>query len=285
MRPIARFLTLCALISINLSCSVNVLENFANKNTNEALFVDAQTLMNKADYNGVLTKISLMSSSYSSKREVLTLKASAYGGLCGLRFLDFVDTLSNMGSTRLFPLLLSAFRAGTTTTSMDNCKLAQTTIESIGTTALRTNDENMLMVLILFAKIGNILSYYADSDQDGTGQAAYNVCTIGGGTRTAGGAIDDSDLRELGTGITLAVQNITAVSTTVNLGNASLADVQSACTQLASLNPAYDFCSVTDPTGFSATQLKGIRSLLKEDQSVGLGISSCSGDLTACNCP
>lgn len=284
MRPIARFLVFCALISMNLSCSVNVLENFGNKNTNEALYVDAQTLMNKSDYAGVLTKIAAMSSTYAAKREVLTLKASAYGGLCGLKFLDFVETLSNMGSTRLFPLLLSAFRAGATTTSMDNCLLAQTTIESIGATAVRTNDENMLMVLILFAKIGNILSFYADSDQDGTGQAGYNVCTIGGG-RTAGAAIDDSDLRQLGTGITLAVQNITAVSTSVNLGNASLTDVQAACTQLASLNPAYDFCAITDPTAFTATQLKGIRSLLKEDQSVGLGISGCSGNLTSCNCP
>jgi hypothetical protein len=284
MRPIARFLIFCALISFNLSCSVNVLENFADKTTNDALYVDAQLLMSKKDYSGALAKIASMTGDYPAKREVLMLKASAYGGLCGLDFLDFVKKLGDMGGTRLFPLLLGAFRAGTTTDSIDKCKLAQATIESIGATSARTSDENMLMVLILFSKIGNILSYYADTDQDGVVTAAYDVCAIGGGTRTAGGAIDDSDLRELGTGITLAVQNISAVSSTVNLGNASLADVQSACTQLAGINPAYDFCSVTDPAAFTATQLKGIRSLLKEDQSVGLG-ANCTGDLTACNCP
>lgn len=269
---------------MNLSCSVNVLENFANKTTNDALFVDAQTLMSRSDFNGALAKIALLTGSYATRRDVLMVKASAYGGLCGLRFLDFVETLGDMGSTRLFPLLLGAFRAGTTTTSMDNCLLAQNTIESIGVSGVRTNDENMLMVLILFAKIGNILSYYADTDQDGTVTAAYNVCTIGGGTRTAGGAIDDSDMRELGTGITLAVQNISAVSSTVDLGNASLADVEAACDQLALLNPAYDFCSITDPAAFTANHLKGIRSLLKEDQSVGLG-ADCTGDLSTCNCP
>jgi hypothetical protein len=284
MRPIAKLLTFCALISFNLSCSVNILENFADKTTNDALYVDAQLLMSKRDYSGALAKIAGMTGDYPAKREVLMLKASAYGGLCGLDFLDFVGRLGDMGGTRLFPLLLDAFRAGTTTDSIENCKLAQATIESIGATSVRTGDENMLMVLILFSKIGNILSYYADADQDGTVTASYDVCAIGGGTRAAGGAIDDDDLRELGTGITLAVQNIGAVSSTVDLGADSLDDVQNACAQLASVNPAYDFCAVTDPADFTATQLKGIRSLLKEDQSVGLG-ANCSGDLTACNCP
>jgi hypothetical protein len=269
------------LISFNLSCSVNILENFADKTTNDALYVDAQLLMSKRDYNGALAKIADMTGDYPAKREVLMLKASAYGGLCGLDFLDFVKKLGNMGSTRLFPLLLGAFRAGTTTDSIDNCKLAQATIETIGVTAARTGDENMLMVLVLFSKIGNILSYYADTDQDGVVTAAYDVCPAGGGTRTAGGAIDDSDLRELGTGITLAIQNLDALSSTVDLGSGSISDIKSVCSQLPG---AYNFCSITDPADFTPDQVKGIRSLLKEDQTVGLG-ANCSGDVTVCFCP
>ncbi len=283
MRPMAMLIFMCALMFTNLSCSVNVLENFADKNSNESLFVDAQILMNSLDYHGALDKLALLTGTYTDKREVLALKASAYAGLCGMNFLDFVDKLGNMGSTRLFPMLLGAFRAGATTDSMDYCVQAEDTVESIGPLASRTSDENMLLVLVSFAKIGNILSFYADTDQDGTVTANYNTCAVGG-ARTAGGDLSDADLRELGTGITLAVANIDAVSSTVDIGSASLASVQAACDQLALLNPAYDFCDVTDPADFTSDQLKGIRSLLKEDQSVGLG-ANCSGDLSTCNCP
>lgn len=270
----------------NLSCSVNILENFADKNTNEALYVDAVELMNSGDYTGALAKLDLMTGSYATSRKVLGLRAKAYAGRCGLEFLPLVEALSNMGTTRLFPLLMSEFRSGTTTARIDDCIEAENTVEQIGDVNARDSDENLLMVVISFAKIGNILSYYADTDQDGTVTNNYDVCTIGG-ARTAGGDMPDADARQLGSGITLAIENISAVSTSINLGNASLADIQAACTSLATLNPAYDFCSVTDPTGFTAAQLRGIRSLVKEDQSVGLDTlqAGCDGDVATCNCP
>src|SRR5690348_360263 len=98
---------ICVLfVTSNLSCSVNILKTFANTQTNEALYEDAQALINAGDYNGALADIALMTDAYPAMPKVLELKASAYGGLCELNFLDFANKLSQIGSTLLFPFLL-----------------------------------------------------------------------------------------------------------------------------------------------------------------------------------
>jgi hypothetical protein len=146
----------------------------------------------------------------------------------------------------------------------------------------------MLMVLVSFAKIGNVLSLYADSDQDGVTDAGLNPCTFTPratrpSTPVSGDWYED-DLREFGTGVTLAIENITAVSSSIDLGADSLSDINDACGQFSGPLSAYNFCSITDPTAFDGTQLKGVMSLLKESSVVGLG-SDCTGDITACYCP
>lgn len=289
----ARALFFSGLVAVNLSCSVNVLSTFADHNTDEAYLEDAKMLVNDGDYAGALGKISLIKGSLAVDRATITLKASAHAGICGLRFLSFVKALGAMGTTRLFPFLLTQFK-GATSAKVDACQTASNLMESIGTTSQRTSDENMFLVLISFAKIGNLLSLYADSNQNGIPDnaadvgAAYNACVetprASRPTTPVAGDWFTNDLRWLGSGITLAITNISAVSSTVDLGDAALTAVSSACANLATLNPAYNFCAVTDPTAFTATQLKGIKSILKEDSVVGLG-TDCSGAITTCNCP
>jgi hypothetical protein len=290
MRPIARVLICVLLLVGNLNCSVNVLEIFADKTTNEAIYVESMKLMNAKDYQGALDLIATMTDDYEATRKVVTLKASAYAGLCGFEFLPFVDAMSNMGSTFLFPFLLGAFRSATTTTQMDDCRTAEDLVESIGTLANRTTDENLLLLMISFAKIGVTLSYYADADQDGTVTGGFDVCTAAG-ARTAGAsggvAIPDSDIREIGSGLTLAMTTLQQIGSEINLGSGSLTALTDVCADLAALPPAgtYDFCSITDPTAFTASHLKAIRSLLKEDSAVGLDSMGCNGDVSVCNCP
>lgn len=289
MRRLARVALVTAVALSNVTCSVNILENFADKNTNNAYIVDATKLINSGDYDAALEKLNLITGAAANDRKVKSLKASAYAGKCGLVFLPFVEALAAMGTTRLFPFLNSAFRAGTTTTKIDSCTTAEGLIESIGTTAERTSDENMLLVLVAFAKMGNILSYYADEAdglQDGTVGGAYNVCTIGG-ARTLGGNIPSVDIDELVWSTVSAINNITAVTADVDLGDASLASISSAC---SSLPLAYNFCSITSRSDITADFRKGMRSLLIENSAVGLGLSAggfgvCPGDLSSCVCP
>lgn len=269
------------------SCSSNIFQSFADKNADEALFADAKKMINEGDYAGALTKIASIGGSLASDRKTRVLKASAYAGICGLRFLSFVEDLGNLGSAKLFPFLAGSFVGGTPT-RIDACASAETLIQQIGTISERTSDENMFLVLISFAKIGNILSLYFDSDQNGTPDSGLNPCTeTPRATRPTAPVAGDwytADLRQLGSGITLAIANITAVTSTVNLGNSSLSSINNACTTLQSVNPAYDFCAITDPAAFSANQLKGIKSMLKESTVVGLG-TDCTGDVSTCFCP
>ena len=274
-----RFVLCIYFLAMNLSCSVNILETFANKTTNEALYNDAQTLMNDGDYSGALTKIAAMTGAYSSLEKVIYLKATAYGGICGLNFLTFVQNFAAIGATRLFPFFLSSFQSSSSA-KIDACITAQNLLTGIGAVGVRSNDENTLLMMLAFAKIGNITAFYADSAPvDGVADAAYDVCAVGG-ARTAGAAITDNDARELGTGITLAMEALAAIASTVNLGSGSLTALSGLCTLLGA--GGANFCSKTDPTTFSAIEVKGIRTLFKESTVVGLG--TCTGDITVCNC-
>lgn len=281
-----RRILLCAWAILNLSCSTNVLEVFATE-TNESLKVDAGKRLNDRDYQGALDAIDAMSPEYSSRRDVVLLRATAHAGLCGLEFLPFIDAIGDMGSQRLFELLMGHFRSGSDFTRIDNCRAAEALIESIGDVSARTSDENLLMVLVSFAKMGTILSYYADADQDGVVTPGYDVCDNSGATRDPGDPIHDDDLREFGTGLTRALANIGAVSSTVDLGDDSLAQINDACALLDSIPLGdYDFCSITDPAAFTSDHLAAIRSLIREDQIVGLDPegAGCNGDVTTCNC-
>lgn len=281
MTRAALAIALISLLSLNLSCSVNVLETFADKTTDQAYYYDAMELINKGDYDGALAKIALIKGSLATDRTVVSLKASAYAGKCGLSFLNFVEALQNMGTSSLFQVFLTNFSAGSTT-RIDACVTAEDLVESIGTVSERNSDENMLLVLISFAKIGNILALYADGDDNATVDTNYDSCPVGG-SRVAG-SLTDADVRQVGTGLTLAIENITAVSSTVNLGSSALASVSAACTALGGINPAYNFCAITNPASFTAQQLKAIRGLITETND-GIGLKTCAGGAAACVCP
>jgi hypothetical protein len=284
MRLFARGLLSVVVGLGNLTCSVNILENFADKNTNMAYYYDAQKLINDGEYQAAIDKLDLITGEFGSDRKVVGLKASAYGGLCGINFLNFVEAMSNMGTTRIFPFLMSAF-TGATSARISACITAQNLMVGIGTAALRTSDENMFLLVVSFAKIGNILAFYADADSNGTLDGTYtpaNVCTQGTPGRIAGGDIDNADAIELGTGLALAIEQLTALAGTVDLGSSSLTTVSTTCAALP-----VNFCAMTTNADWTdgstdAEERAGVRTLLNESQDVGLG--TCTGDVTACVC-
>ncbi len=266
----------------NLSCSVNILETFADKTSNEALYVSAQKKVDAGDFTGALQDIATMKGAYAQSASVLELKASAYAGRCGLNFLDFATDLKDIGTNRFFPFLLRSFR-GSTTSHIDDCLSAETTIRTIGEAAALDDDQNIFLALVAFAKIGTVLAHYADSDNNGTVTATYDPCVAGGGDREVG-PLDESDVRQVGTGITLALASIDALSGSVDLGVDVVTDISGVCDALSGPLAGYNFCAVTDAADFTADHLKGIRSLIKESDVVGLG-ANCTGDISACNCP
>ncbi len=288
MRLLGRVLLGFWFLAGNLSCTVNILETFADKNTPEALYETAKKQINDGNYAGALETIGKITGSLASHRKVTALKASAHAGLCGLEFLPLVEALPDLSNQRLFPLLMSIFRSGDDTDKIDNCIAAEEILESIGDANARTSDENLFLVLVAFAKIGVTLSYYADADQDGTVTNNYDICAAGA-TRTAGGDMPDSDVAEIGWSLVSAINNITAVSSSVDVGDDSLDAIQDACSVLGGFNPAFDFCAAASKEDLAADpfMLLGIRSLIKEDSVIGLDTlqAGCDGDVTTCHCP
>lgn len=272
MRPAVTII--CAfLLTVNVSCSVNILENFADKTTNEALLIDAKILINKGLFTEALAKIDLMTDSFEADRGVVALKAQAHAGLCGLNFFDFVLALKDLGTQKILPFLIGAFRSGADTTKIDACVTAENLIKSIGVVGARTTDENLLMLLVSFTKIAQVLSYYADANQDGTATATYDICTAGG-ARTAAGNMPDADVGEVGTGLTLAMENLAAVAGAIDLGSGTLDSVTTECD---SLPAQYDFCAKTVKADFTADELTAIRSFVREGSAYGLDLNGCAG--------
>lgn len=269
------------LVLSNLNCTVNILESFANKETNEAYLVEAKRLINDGDYDGALNKLALITGAFAADRSVITLKASAHAGKCGLNFLSFVEAFQNLGTSSIMQFLLAHFVSGTAA-KIDSCISAEDLVESIGSISERTDDENLLLALISFAKIGTVLSLYTDSDDNGTVDGGYDTCAVGA-SRVAGN-MTTADVRQVGTGITLAVANIGALAGVIDLGGDELADINAACSVLNGLAPALNFCTITDPTAFTADHLRAIRGLLRET-SDGIGLKTCVGGVAACVCP
>ncbi len=262
------------LLSISLSsCSQNAFLESAKRDTDDARLFEARKLMNQSRWDEAITAIQATSTATQAKRETKATLASAYAGKCGLNLIQMADQIANAGSSALFAVLLLALR-NADATAIANCQLAETTLLSINSTAAsRTADENTLLAFVGFAKIGAILSVYGDTDDDGTVQPAFNPCNTG--------ELSDAMLREVGTGITISVASLGASGTSI--GSALSTSVTSACTTLAGVNPAYDFCSITDPTGFSVSQVKAIGGLVRSTDTPGLG--TCAGDIATCVCP
>lgn len=256
-----------------LGCGQNAFRESAKRETDEALLFEARKQMNGSNWTQAITLIGQMSSTGQADRGTKAALASAYAGRCGLNLITLADRLANAGSTNIFTIFMTSF-TGATASTITDCSQAETTLQSISTTpASRTADENVMLAFIGFSKIGAILSTYADTNHDGTADPGFNSCNVA--------HLPDAMLREIGTGITLAVAALAQSGGTI--GSALGTSVTSACSTLAGINPAYDFCAITTTAGFSVNQVKALGGLVKTTDNPGIG--TCAGDLATCVCP
>ncbi|MBN8540032.1 MAG: hypothetical protein J0L82_06560 [Deltaproteobacteria bacterium] len=267
------FLFSLSAILMLVSCSQNALLESAKRDTDAALLFEAKKKMNSSLWTDAITMIGRMSAAGQAERATKVTLASAYAGRCGLDLIRLADQISNSAGTNFFSLLGSSMRAATAP-SVTDCIAAETTLLAISSdpTAL-TADENMMLSFIGFSKIGAILAAYADLDDDGSADAGFDACDTAD--------IPEAMVRQFGTGITLAIASLNASGSSIasDLGTA----VTTACTTLAGVNPAYDFCAITDPADFTADQIKALGGLIHSTDNPGVG--TCAGDLATCVCP
>lgn len=264
-------------ILLNLSCSGNILKEFANKETDQALEKEARKLINKRDYAGALLVLERMSETYRARREVVHLRASAHGGLCGLDYIQLVLDLEDLGNERLLVFLMQAFSGGTDF-KINQCILAEEALKAAIPLGARDLDEHIFMIFLNFAKVGTILSRYADTDNDGEVDSDFNDACDNDQL------VDDDDhVKHIGTGLASLILSFSEAGTSLPVGDDAIGTVSDFCDNFPPILADYNFCQFTDVEAITADMVKGIRTVVNEDQAIGLG--SCSGDVLACACP
>jgi hypothetical protein len=270
---VLRCLALALLGGLLGSCN-NILSSLKDT-TDASLYFQAQEQVDSLQWTAALTSISDMSTSYQSTRAVLDLKASAYAGRCGLRYVQLISQLSSIGTTRLFLFLLEKFD-GATATSIADCESAVAVLQQVSSTVSGlSEDEALFLVFLSFAKIGVILAADADPAATGSPSASFNACSTS--------SMSDADAGNIGTALSDALAALTSVASLSSVGSSQLSSLSTVCTTLAADAPTYNFCGITNTSDLTATELLGIRSLVQENQLIGLG--TCNGNLGTCLCP
>lgn len=249
-----------------ISCSENLFDEIADKDTNEAKYFQAKQEINQRQFSTAISTLLTIDANFLADRERVPVHASAYAGFCGLDFLTLLNNMQNSGSGTVFTTLMTAF-PGAVEASALACVEAETIMENIGDESARDANENLFMAFNGLAKIGAILSFLADQDNDGVADATFDQCDAGD--------FPEPWVRELGASIAVTILSLTAVGT--SYVDDALADVNALCALDAQLAV---FCTATDPSAFTAPQIQAMRYAIG---STNFGINSCGNqDFTNC---
>jgi hypothetical protein len=116
----------------------------------------------------------------------------------------------------------------------------------------------------------------ADTDHDGVVDAGFNACTNNAAN------IADADMKQLGTGLTLALNAI--VSSSSSVAGDAVNSMKTVCSSIDTFLGTTGFCDQFATTDFDAMEVLGLRSLLKSNE---IGLNTCGGSLGTgtCHCP
>lgn len=178
-KVLAKFLAFTLILSGNLSCTgVNPLRELAsNKQSDDALFEDAQKLLDNRDYTGAIQKILATTTTFQAQAHVKDSLAGAYAARCGMEFLTFVNNLTGGSSSSFFKIAMNGF-VQVDTTNFADCVKARDIVKSVGNVSVRSPSENLFLAILGMAMLGNRLRANADvlptSLGDGNVDAGFN---------------------------------------------------------------------------------------------------------------
>ena len=262
------------LIFISLSCSQNLFEDLSSISPDEENYSKAMDALNDESYDQAIiivnNQITPAGQTFTKVRELL---ASAYAGKCGLNFLDYTNKLSQQSSGSAMSNLLQPFVQ--VPVDPASCRLALQTMELIGPTPIRTNNQNIFTSITGMVLVGTALRGYADlSPVLGDGTADINLCT----------GFTDPQIDDIIIGFGFFNKNFSAVTSNM-IGSYSsfvLGDVVALCNNTVGAAA----CSVTDPASITAPMRDSFRDLVNT-QEYGIGAFVTGGDpsLVPNSCP
>jgi hypothetical protein len=257
--------TLFSLALIGFSCSQNILTELGSKSSDDALLFDAKTAVNIQDYQSAITIITTkMSLTAQSQPEVKEVLASGYAGRCGLNFVSFVNAISTASSGSAFVLVSVPFVG--VVVDPPSCYTALSTLESIGTHAQRTSNQNAFASIIGMSLMGSAVRLYTD-----------NSPINGNGTQDSNNAsclLTDTQVDNVVLGFGFMAYNFSAL-TSSQLGSTSqttLSGIINTCTIIAG-----SACTITDPA-LITTQIRDTIRDLMNTSDYGVGTFSTGGN-------
>lgn len=225
---------LIMIISLTLSCEKkNIFDDLASTESNEALYLDAKNHLDKFEFDQTVSIIqNRLSPAFRSQRRVQVTLMHAYGGKCGINFLQIVNRLTNTNQTKLFPLAMDLFSA----TDVDSaaCENATDILSALGAVSTRTTNENLFGAILGFAQIGTTLRERLDADDDGVVDANVHICQ-------SSGALADAHINRVSGGMGLIFENLAAIASEID--NSGM---------LGGLEDAQEFCETPTFPGIAA---------------------------------
>lgn len=261
-----------------LSCTgANLYKDMAsNKTSDEALYEDAQKLIDSGDYTAAISKILTTTATFQGETRVKESLAGAYAARCGLEFLTFVSNLSNGGASSFFQIAMNGF-VGVSTSNYADCDTAEGIIEGMGSAAARSTSQNFFLLFLEMAKIGNRVRSVADvlptAVGDGTVDAGFNCRT----------SVPIADAQEIIESFSKLLENMTALTAagaTVS-GTGSISSIAGLCGAA---------CTTIDYSGGGGGGVDELDAAIIVSRALinsqSFGVGSCNNaDPTTCVCP
>jgi hypothetical protein len=261
-------------ILVSTGCS-NIFEGLSKKDTDEALFYDAEKYMDSQEWDLAIEKFESLSADYAARTNVREAWAGVLAGKCGLDFLAYFQALGSAtltGST-LFRYFMNAFTGKVVNPT--SCTLAQAKIEEISADpAARTSSQNLFMAILGMVKMGVYLRANVDKDGtdglgDGTPDVAVSVCTNNASN------LPDSAVDEIITGFGLLTTNLTTVTTALSSGsvNDALTALNAVCGAISGI---CNKTSASDITNGDRDSFRDVLNTSSTNATAPLGVGSCN---------
>ncbi|WII72876.1 hypothetical protein QJS83_03200 [Bdellovibrio sp. 22V] len=198
----------------------NVLTEYSNTDSDEALYLDAKNKLDDSDWDGAINIITTeLSSSYQARVDVKETLMYAYGGKCGIDFFELVNQLKNVSSSKMFEFALQIFNGKVVDVAA--CDNAVAVLRSIGTTAAaRTNSQNLFAAILGLTRMATTLHAKLDTESSGLGNgivdAGWDSCT----NSSAAGRLSDAEVDKIVTGVGLIFENLAVLGGELTSGSA-----------------------------------------------------------------
>lgn len=274
-RNLIKILQIFVITTVILSCTgSNIYKDLAsNKESDAALYEDAQKLIDDGDYTGAIDKLESTTAAFQAEARTKESLAGAYAARCGMEFLPFVSNLTGGTSDGLFKLAMNGF-VGVDTSNYADCQAAETIIESIGGIDNRTQSQNLFLLILELAKMGNRVRAVADISPSATGDGTVD------GTYNCKTSVPIADVQEIMASLYKFIAQFTKVGSTLS----GVDSIGSFITDFGGSLPALDYSGGSGAGADESDDAIITGRFLLNIQSLGVG-SCASTDPLVCFCP